>query len=99
METYYQQVGRAGRDGEPSECIMFWSPTDMGRLRYLVEQSSKALVKEEKQNAELTRQLLTASSEDDDEETRRVLNWSAVLHSINVIDDDDATLDSVVQVR
>ena len=29
LEAYYQEAGRAGRDGEPSECLILWRPEDL----------------------------------------------------------------------
>ena len=40
LETYYQQTGRAGRDGSPSECIMFWSDGDFATNTRLIEMSA-----------------------------------------------------------
>ncbi len=33
IEDYYQQAGRAGRDGKPSECILLFDPADVGVCR------------------------------------------------------------------
>ncbi|CAL1386678.1 unnamed protein product [Linum trigynum] len=36
METYYQESGRAGRDGLPSECVLFFRPADVPRQSSMV---------------------------------------------------------------
>ncbi|EKN68320.1 DNA helicase RecQ [Schinkia azotoformans] len=39
MESYYQEAGRAGRDGERSECILLFTPYDIQLQKFLIEQS------------------------------------------------------------
>lgn len=37
IEGYYQEIGRSGRDGEKSECILLFSPGDVQTQKYIIE--------------------------------------------------------------
>jgi len=46
LEAYYQEAGRAGRDGEKAECILLYAPSDIMTAKTLLEHSESNLSQE-----------------------------------------------------
>ena len=42
VEQYYQEAGRAGRDGEPADCVLLWQKRDAGLLAHFIQQLEDA---------------------------------------------------------
>lgn len=74
IENYYQEAGRAGRDGTDAECILLYAPKDVRTHRFMMENSEP--------NPELTEEQLNFVRKRDEERLKQMTFYCTTDHCL-----------------